>query len=49
MSYGLKNIKLIYQRLVNNAFKLQIGYNMEVYNDDILIKSLKSASNIADL
>ena len=39
MPFGLKNARATYQRLVNKMFDKQIGRNMEVYVDDMLIKS----------
>ncbi|XP_077251992.1 uncharacterized protein LOC143891256 [Tasmannia lanceolata] len=39
MPFGLKNAGATYQRLVNRLFKEQIGRNMEVYVDDMLVKS----------
>nr|GFA57812.1 reverse transcriptase domain-containing protein [Tanacetum cinerariifolium] len=39
MPFGLKNAKATYQRLVDKAFQKQIGQNMEVYVDDLVIKS----------
>ena len=39
MPFGLKNAGPIYQRLVNKMFNKQIGRNMEVYVDDMLVKS----------
>ena len=39
MPFGLKNAGATYQRLVNKMFSKQIGRNMEVYVDDMLIKS----------
>nr|GEW95224.1 reverse transcriptase domain-containing protein [Tanacetum cinerariifolium] len=39
MSFGLKNAEAPYQRLVDKAFEKQIGRNLEVYVDDLLIKS----------
>ena len=39
MPFELKNIGATYQRLVNKIFKDQIDRNMEVYVDDMLIKS----------
>ena len=39
MPFILKNAGAIYQRLVNKMFNKQIGRNMEVYVDDILVKS----------
>ncbi|GAA0155892.1 hypothetical protein LIER_13513 [Lithospermum erythrorhizon] len=39
MPFGLKNAGATYQRMVNNIFKEQIGRKMEIYVDDILVKS----------
>ena len=39
MPFGLKNVGVTYQRLVNYMFCSQIGRNMEVYVDDMLVKS----------
>ena len=39
MPFGLKNVGVTYQRLVNHMFCPQIGRNMEVYVDDMLVKS----------
>ncbi|XP_077247219.1 uncharacterized protein LOC143886934 [Tasmannia lanceolata] len=39
MPFGLKNAGATYQRLVNKLFQNQIGHNMEVYVDDMLVKS----------
>ncbi|GAA0162201.1 hypothetical protein LIER_18343 [Lithospermum erythrorhizon] len=39
MSFGLKNAGATYQRMVNSIFKEQIGRNMEIYLDDMLVKS----------
>jgi hypothetical protein len=49
MSFGLKNAGATYQRLVNKMFRDQIGRNVEVYVDDMLVKSIRTASHIADL
>ena len=37
--FGLKNAGATYQRLVNHMFRPQIGRNVEVYVDDMLVKS----------
>lgn len=37
--FWLKNTGPTYQHLVNMIFKDQIGYNMEVYVDDLLVNS----------
>lgn len=39
MSFGLKNTGAIYHRMVTRMIASQIGKNMEVYVDDMLIKS----------
>jgi hypothetical protein len=49
MPFGLKNAGATYQRLVNKMFQAQIGRNMEVYVDDMLVKSLTSHNHVADL
>lgn len=41
MSFVLKNARAIYQKMVNYMFALHIGKNMEVYLDDMLVKSIK--------
>ncbi|KAK4409496.1 Transposon Ty3-G Gag-Pol polyprotein [Sesamum angolense] len=49
MPFGLKNARATYQRLVNNMFREQIGRNMEVYIDDMMVKSQKKENNKQDL
>ncbi|KAL0434157.1 UNVERIFIED_CONTAM: Retrovirus-related Pol polyprotein from transposon opus [Sesamum latifolium] len=49
MPFGLKNAGATYQRLVNKVFKHMIGRNMEVYIDDMLVKSHSKESHIQDL
>ena len=39
MPFGLKNARATYQRLVNYMFRDLIGKSMEVYVDDLLVKS----------
>ena len=39
MSFGLKNARATYQRLVPKIFRPLIGRTMEVYIDDMLVKS----------
>ena len=41
MPFGLKNAGATYQRLVNKMFQKQTGTSMEVYIDDMLVKSIK--------
>ena len=49
MSFGLKNTEATYQRLVNQMFIKQIGRNMEVYVDDMLVKSREGRTHLVDL
>ena len=49
MPFGLKNAGAPYQRLVNMMFAEQIGNTMEVYIDDMLVKSLKGNDHVKDL
>ena len=37
--FGLKNTGATYQRMVNRVFEKQIGRNVEVYVDDMVVKS----------
>ena len=49
MPFGLKNAGPTYQRLVNRMFASQIGVNMEVYVEDMLMKSKGQKNHIQDL
>ncbi|GJR24188.1 reverse transcriptase domain-containing protein [Tanacetum coccineum] len=49
MPFGLKNAGSTYQRLVDKAFQKQIGRNLEVYVDDLVIKSRKEEEIIRDI
>nr|XP_027088503.1 uncharacterized protein LOC113709849 [Coffea arabica] len=49
MPFGLKNAGATYQRLVNKLFRNQIGRNLEVYVDDMLVKSRTQEQFISDL
>ncbi|KAL2236255.1 UNVERIFIED_CONTAM: Retrovirus-related Pol polyprotein from transposon opus [Sesamum indicum] len=49
MPFGLKNAGATYQRLVNKMFEDQIGRTMEVYVDDMLVKSSRSQDHIVYL
>ncbi|XP_010496968.1 PREDICTED: uncharacterized protein LOC104773993 [Camelina sativa] len=49
MPFGLKNAGSTYQRLVNMMFASQIGQTMEVYIDDMLVKSLVAEDHIVHL
>ena len=49
MPFGLKNAGAMYQRLVNQMFKKQIGKNVEVYVNDMLVKSKEEEDHLDDL
>ena len=49
MPSGLKNVRATYQRLVNHMFHPQIGRNVEVYVNDMLVKSLDEEMHLDDL
>ena len=49
MPFGLKNAGVTYQRLVNRMFQKQIGATMEVYIDDMLVKSTAAGLHITHL
>ena len=49
MPFGLKNAGATYQRLVNRMFQKHIGVTMEVYIDDMLVKSTTAELHIAHL
>ena len=49
MPFGLKNAGATYQRLVNRMFNKQIGRNMEVYVNDMLVKSKEELAYLDDL
>ncbi|WZZ70335.1 hypothetical protein YC2023_081705 [Brassica napus] len=49
MPFGLKNAGATYQRLVNRMFAEQLGDTMEVYIDDMLVKSLTANDHIKHL
>ena len=49
MSFGLKNLGATYQRMVTKIFRPLIGKSMEVYIDDMLIKSKERPDHIRHL
>ncbi|CAL2266931.1 unnamed protein product [Prunus armeniaca] len=49
MPFGLKNAEGTYQRLVNNIFPLLIGNTIEVYVNDMLVKSRTADHHISNI
>ncbi|KFK44313.1 hypothetical protein AALP_AA1G241900 [Arabis alpina] len=49
MPFGLKNAGATYQRLVNRMFADQLGDTMEVYIDDMLVKSQNATDHVEHL
>ncbi|XP_065049834.1 uncharacterized protein LOC135679779 [Musa acuminata AAA Group] len=49
MPFGLKNAGATYQRTINKIFAQQIGRNLEVYVDDMIVKSRVSGDHLTDL
>ena len=49
MSFGHKNVGATYQRLMNKMFAHQIGRNVQVYVDDMLVKSRREDNHLDDL
>ena len=49
MPFRLKNVGAAYQRLMNKMFSKQIGQNIEVYVDDMLVKSKEEPAHLDDL
>ncbi|GJZ14995.1 reverse transcriptase domain-containing protein [Tanacetum coccineum] len=49
MPFGLKNTRATYQRLVDKAFQKQVGQNLEVYMDNLVIKIRTEQEVIRDI
>src|SRR6266540_550900 len=49
MSFGLRNAGATFQRLMQKTFDPQIGRNLKVYVNDIIVKSFVSDDHIRDL
>jgi hypothetical protein len=49
MTFGLKNVGATYQRAMNLIFHDLLGIIVEVYIDDIVVKSASLNSHVADL
>ena len=49
MTFGLKNAGATYQRAMNYIFHDLIGQLVEVYIDDVVVKSAQPEAHLADL
>jgi len=49
MPFGQKNAGVTYQQLLNKLFKPLIGWTMEVYMDDMIVKSMLANEHGSDL
>ena len=49
MPFELKNAGATYQRLINKMFAHQLGRNVQVYVDDMLVKSVRENDHLNDL
>ena len=47
--FGLKNAKSTYQRMMTRMFKPQLGKSIEVYIDDMVVKSKVVSEHVRDL
>ena len=49
MPFDLKNMSATYQRLMNKMFTHQIGRNVQVYVNDMMVKSRREDDHLDDL
>ena len=49
MPFGLKNAGSTYQRMMTKMFEAQMGKNIEVYIDDMVMKSKIVSEHVGDL
>ena len=49
MPSGLKNARSTYQRMMTKMFEPQLGKSIEVYIDDMVVKSKVESEHINDL
>ena len=47
--FGLKNAGATYQRMMTRMFRDKIGHSVEMYIDDMVVKSKKEARHVEDL
>ena len=49
MPFGLKNVRSTYQKMMTRMFKSLLGKNIEIYIDDMLVKSKVVSEHLGDL
>ena len=49
MPFGLKNARSTYQRMMTKMFKPQLGKNIEIYINDMVVKSMLVPEHVRDL
>ena len=49
MPFGLKNAEATYQRMMTRMFEPQLGKNIEIYIDDMVMKSKLESEHVNDL
>ena len=49
MSFGLKNVGSTYQRMMTRMFEPQLGRSIEIYVDDMVVKSKVVSEHLGDL
>ena len=49
MTFGLKNAGATYQRAMNYIFHDRIGKLVEIYIDDVVVKSMSAGGHLEDL
>ena len=49
MSFGLKNSGSTYQRMMTRMFEPQLGKSIEIYVDDMVVKSKVVSEHLGDL
>ena len=49
MPFGLKNVGSTYQRMMTRMFEPQLGKNIEIYVDDMVVKCKVVSEHLGDL
>ena len=49
MPFGLKNARSTYQRMMTRMFESQLGKNIEIYIDDMMVKGKMISEHLGDL